>query len=80
MPVFEYSCRACDRQFELLVLGAQQPACPACASEDLEKLLSLPAVRSDTTRGLAMRAARQRDAKLGEERVQAQIQYEQNHD
>lgn len=80
MPLFEYSCQACNEQFELLVLGAQKPLCPSCGSDRLEKRLSLPAVKSDTTRDLALRAARRRDAKIGEDRVQAQIQYEQNHD
>ena len=80
MPVFEYACRSCAQHFELLVLGSAKPACPACRSEDVEKQFSLPAVKSDTTRDLAMRAAKRRDAKLGTERTQAQIEYERNHD
>ena len=80
MPVFEYSCKSCEQQFELLVLGSMKPACPSCKSEQVEKQFSLPAVKSDTTRDLAMRAAKRRDAKLGTERTQAQLEYERNHD
>ncbi len=54
--------------------------CPSCQSDDLEKLFSLPAVQSSGTRALAMKAAKKRDAKQGHERVQAQTEYELNHD
>ena len=80
MPVFEYTCKACNEHFELLVLKTTKTACPACGSENIEKQFSLPAVKSDTTRDLALRAAKRRDAKIGTERVQAQIEYERNHD
>lgn len=80
MPVYEYSCRACSKQFELLVRKTTVIACPECKSEDLEKLLSLPTVQSSGTKQLAMKAAKKRDAKQGNERVQAQTEYELNHD
>ena len=37
-------CGACGKQFELLVLPGTKQACPACESENLERLLSLFAV------------------------------------
>ena len=40
MPLFSYHCAACDTEFEALVLGADQPACPDCGGADIEKLLS----------------------------------------
>ena len=80
MPIFDYSCRACGRKFEALVLKTTVPACPECQSQDLEKLLSLPAVKSDTTRALAMRAAKRRDQSQAKERDHAQRQYEASHD
>ena len=47
MPIYEYECRACKHQFELLVLPTTPtPACPSCQSEDLEKQLSGFAVNS----------------------------------
>ncbi len=42
MPILEYACRACGHQFEFLKLPATADAakCPACQSEDLERLVS----------------------------------------
>lgn len=44
MPLYEYSCRRCSRQFEELVFGEAHPVCPACQSPDVERLLSVVAV------------------------------------
>jgi len=79
MPVYEYSCKACGHEFETLVRG-DTPSCPACRSEDLEKLLSLPAVRSSTTRELAMRAAKKRDAGQARDNMHERLHYERSHD
>ena len=46
MPLYEYVCRKCSKQFEVLIFGAEQPACPACQSTDLERMLSVVAVGS----------------------------------
>jgi putative FmdB family regulatory protein len=46
MPLYEYECRDCGRQFETLVRGSETPHCPACAGENLEKALSTFAVSS----------------------------------
>ena len=80
MPIYEYSCRACGHQFESLVLRAETPGCPSCQSEDLEKLLSLPAIKSETTHDLAMRAAKKRDQKQARINVNEQRLYELAHD
>jgi putative FmdB family regulatory protein len=42
MPIFEYVCKACGREFEFLKLPAATtvPSCPACQSLDLERRLS----------------------------------------
>jgi hypothetical protein len=63
-----------------LVRGSKVPSCPECASKDLERILSLPAIKSQGTRDLALRAAKKRDAAQGKERVAAQREYERNHD
>ena len=54
MPIYEYECGDCTRQFELLVRGAEVPACPECASTSLEKLISGFAVGSDARAGATL--------------------------
>lgn len=41
MPLYEYTCRACGKECELLVRGDEKPVCPHCASRKLDKLLSV---------------------------------------
>jgi putative FmdB family regulatory protein len=61
MPIYEYVCRACSHEFELLVMPASAaPACPSCDSHDLERLLSGFAVSSDGTRNANLRAAKKK--------------------
>jgi putative FmdB family regulatory protein len=82
MPIFDYACRACGHEFEALTRGSSSkpPTCPACQSEDAERLLSMPRVKSESTNDLAMRAAKRRDASQATERVRAQREYEASHD
>jgi putative FmdB family regulatory protein len=40
MPIFEYRCEECGHKFEAILLGSQQPECPKCHTEKLEKQLS----------------------------------------
>jgi len=80
MPIYEYACKACQHEFEALVLGGKVPVCAKCGGSELERLLSLPNVKSEATHGLAMRAAKRRDQKAGNERMQEQHIYEKSHD
>ena len=80
MPIYEYRCRGCDHEFELLVRGEMTPGCPECEGEDLERLLSLPKVKSSSTRDLAMRAAKKRDASQAQDRMHERLRYEESHD
>ena len=79
MPIYEYTCRGCGHEFELLVLKSTTLACPSCASADLERLVSVPAVQSESTHGLAMKAAKKRDSKQASEQNRAQREYELHH-
>lgn len=79
MPIFEYQCQACGNEFELLVLKGTVPACPKCAAETLERQVSLPSVKSDSTHALAMKAAKKRDSKQAGEMNRAQREYELHH-
>jgi putative FmdB family regulatory protein len=80
MPLFDFSCRSCGKQSELLIRGSATPTCPHCKSTDLDKLLSLPTVKSESTKQNALKAAKARDAKQGAERIYTQREYEKNHD
>ena len=79
MPIYEYLCKACGRQFEALVRKSDAPRCPSCGAEDLERLISLPVVKSESTRAQALKAARKRDKAQGTERSQEQLKYERSH-
>lgn len=43
MPIYEYACQGCQKSFELLIRGDEQPTCPTCAGTKLEKQFSVPA-------------------------------------
>jgi putative FmdB family regulatory protein len=80
MPLFEYQCKRCGTNFEALVRpGDPSPSCPECHSEELEKLLSMFAVSSETTRQQALSDGRRRSAAVKREKDQAQIEYEKHH-
>jgi putative FmdB family regulatory protein len=51
MPLFEYACRTCAHQFELLVRSSEVPACPACHGTALERKLSVFAAQRGLTAG-----------------------------
>ena len=55
MPLYEYSCKACEHQFEVLVRNGDTPECPACRGNALERRFSVFAAR--TTAAAAPRAA-----------------------
>jgi putative FmdB family regulatory protein len=79
VPIFEYRCEGCGHEFELLVLKNTTLACPSCASASLERRHSIPAVKSEGTHALAMKAAKKRDAKQASENNRAQREYELHH-
>lgn len=60
MPIYDYQCRQCGEEFELLVLKNTVAVCPACQSQDLEQLLSGFAVSSASIRQANLQAARQK--------------------
>jgi len=78
VPLFDYSCKACGHQFEAFVRKAE-PTCPKCKSADLERLLSLPAVRTEGTKQKTMKQSKQAELKTAAEKNHAQRQYEQSH-
>lgn len=41
MPIFEYVCKECKHEFEVLVFGKDKAECPKCHSKKLEPQLSV---------------------------------------
>ncbi|HTN49152.1 MAG TPA: zinc ribbon domain-containing protein [Burkholderiaceae bacterium] len=41
MPIYEYVCGDCGKEFEALVRASTTPQCPGCRSTRLEKQLSV---------------------------------------
>jgi len=48
MPIYEYACRDCGKEFELLVRSDTRLECPQCHSVKLEKQLSVFATADAT--------------------------------
>lgn len=43
MPMYDFECQDCHKRFEdLLFEGDENPACPACASRNTVRLVSMP--------------------------------------
>jgi putative FmdB family regulatory protein len=82
MPIYEYECRGCGHQFEFLLLPANPtvPTCPECQSLELERVISMFAVSSDGTRQMALKDGRKRAASVRRDKVQAEAEYERNHE
>jgi putative FmdB family regulatory protein len=45
MPLYEYNCRTCERDFEVLspAGGGEAVRCPGCDGVELDRLFGLPA-------------------------------------
>jgi putative FmdB family regulatory protein len=51
MPIFEYVCKDCSKNFEALVYGEKKAQCPHCKSKRLEQKLSVFAVSAPARSG-----------------------------
>ncbi len=50
MPIYEFVCEECGKEFEELVLGSNRDVkCPACSSQRCNKKMSAFAFKSGTT-------------------------------
>jgi len=48
MPIFEFECQACHKEFEELVLRRDEVIeCPSCGSQKIKKLMSRFAVTGE---------------------------------
>ena len=73
MPIFEYECRACGREFEQLVRTGDVPACPSCTSRDLKKLLSLSAISTADMRTANIKKAREANKPTQRDKAMAEM-------
>jgi putative FmdB family regulatory protein len=62
MPIYDYQCRGCGHEFELIVLRTTVVACPECGGIDLEQLVSGFALSTASIRQANLKAARARYA------------------
>jgi putative FmdB family regulatory protein len=80
MPIYDFSCRTCSHEFEALVRGSKTPTCPECSGQDLERKLSFPVVRSESTKAQVKAAVRRRDKAQAIDNAHEQRKYEASHD
>ncbi|MGB0694630.1 MAG: FmdB family zinc ribbon protein [Rhodospirillaceae bacterium] len=59
MPLYSYACSGCAAEFEILVGQGEQPSCPECGGQDLQRLLSrtVAASQANAVKGVARRMA-----------------------
>jgi putative FmdB family regulatory protein len=58
MPIYEYQCGKCNKQFEYLVLSScEVPDCPACRSKKVNKLMSASTYFSKSKAGMTESAS-----------------------
>ena len=62
MPIYDFRCKGCGHEFEALVRRNDTPACPACHSGNLERLLSTFAVSSEEKTRAAATISRKKAA------------------
>jgi putative FmdB family regulatory protein len=72
MPLFDFRCRSCGREFEALVRASDIPRCPSCRGVKLEQLPSMFSVSSlETTKARIRTAKKERSGMRGGRRQAA---------
>lgn len=53
MPVYEYTCKSCNKSFEKLLrtMSDEVVPCPSCGSKKTERQLSVFAVSAESSKG-----------------------------
>ena len=80
MPLYDFHCRACGHEFEALVRPPATPQCPACQSEDLERLLSTFIASSDEQRQKSAASSRARQIRGRKDQLVAEAEYRKQHE
>ncbi len=42
MPIYDFTCEACEKDFEDIVIQSEMPDCPHCGSKQIQKKVSAP--------------------------------------
>jgi putative FmdB family regulatory protein len=79
MPLYDYRCRGCGKDFEALVRPGHPARCPECGGEDLERQLSIFAVSSKELSKAHVASARKQLQKAKRDEVIAQQEMEEKH-
>jgi putative FmdB family regulatory protein len=79
MPLYDFRCQACGREFEALVRPPVAPACPSCGAADLERLLSGFSIRSGGLSKAARRAVQKQQAGQKADHAAYQQEIEKKH-
>ena len=79
MPLYEFDCSSCGHRFEALVRGTAAPSCPACGSQELQRILSSFAVSSADTRRAALKDGRKHQAKGRRDQLVAEKEAREHH-
>jgi len=79
MPLYEYRCLKCGHEFEALVRAPETPTCENCHGTELERLLSMFAVSSESTRKATLSRARQANKKVLRDKAIAEREEIENH-
>ena len=81
MPLFDFRCRACGGTFEALVRPPADPACPACQSTNLERLITgfSFSVRSGGLSKAARRAVQKQQTAQHRDQAAFQEEIEKKH-
>jgi putative FmdB family regulatory protein len=81
MPLYDFRCRGCGHEFEMLVrAGDDAAACPACKGGDVERLLSTFAVSYAEKTQAAAKASRKQQIAARKDALIADEEYRQKHD
>jgi putative FmdB family regulatory protein len=81
MPLYDFRCRACGHEFEVLVRpGDEPPACPSCHKREIDRLLSTFAVSYAEKTAAAAKDSRRRQIAARKDALIADEEYRQKHD
>ena len=80
MPLYDFACRACGHEFEALVRKAEPISCPECRSDNVERLISSFALRTDERRAAVAKASRKQQMKGRREELAAEAHARLHHD